>query len=216
MNVLTTNKNALKLMIAMQRTPLFSASRLQTGMPFRWFLVLFLLTPTILLAQLRDYPPTFEGARVETYKTVGDIDLKLWIFEPPQHKPTDKRPVAVFFFGGGWKSGNPGQFEQHCRYLASHGMVAMTADYRVRQRHKTLADKCVSDAKSAVRWIRKNAERLGVDPDRIVAGGGSAGGHLAACTVVIEGLDEPGESTNISSVPNAAGVVQSSRAVDTI
>ena len=137
----------------------------------RLLLFLVLLAPTSLFAQSRVYPPTFEGARVETYKTVGDIDLKLWIFEPPQHKSSDKRPVAVFFFGGGWKSGNPGQFEQHCRYLASHGMVAMTADYRVRQRHQTLADKCVSDAKSAIRWIRQNAKRLGVDPDRVVAGG---------------------------------------------
>ncbi len=141
--------------------------------------------------------------RAETYKTVGDVDLKLWIFEPPQHKSGDQRPAAVFFFGGGWKSGNPGQFEQHCRYLASQGMVAITADYRVRERHNTLVDKCVGDAKSAIRWVRQNAKRLGIDPNRVVAGGGSAGGHLAACTGVIQGLDEPGESTNISSVPNA-------------
>ena len=79
----------------------------------------------------------------------------------------------------------------------------MTADYRVRSRHDTLANKCVADGKSAVRWIRTNADRLGVDPDRIVAGGGSAGGHVAASTGVIEGLEESGESTDVSSVPNA-------------
>lgn len=179
----------------------------------RLFLFLTLFTPTTLLAQSREYPPrdypprgyppTFDGAREEIYKTVGDVELKLWVFEPERHNPGDNRPAAVFFFGGGWKSGNPGQFEQHCRYLASHGMVAMTADYRVRQRHDTLADKCVSDAKSAIRWIRQHAKRLGVDPNRILAGGGSAGGHLAACTAVIQDLDEPREASQISSVPNA-------------
>ncbi|MEX0825060.1 MAG: alpha/beta hydrolase fold domain-containing protein, partial [Pirellulaceae bacterium] len=128
---------------------------------------------------------------------------KLWVFEPDDHRPNDERPAIVFFFGGGWKGGNPGQFEHHCRYLASRGMVAMTADYRVRSRHDTLADRCVADAKSAVRWVRANADRLGIDPDRIVAGGGSAGGHIAACTGVVPGLDEPDEDTTISSVPNA-------------
>ena len=82
-------------------------------------------------------------------------------------------------------------------------MVAMAADYRVSSRHKTKADKCTADAKSAVRWIRKHAARLGVDPQRVAAGGGSAGGHLAACTGVVPGFDEPGEDTEISSVPNA-------------
>jgi acetyl esterase len=168
------------------------------------FLLFALFAPSSLLAQSREYPPTFDGAREETYKKAGDVELKLWVFEPSNHRPADKRPAIVFFFGGGWKSGNPAQFEQHCRYLASRGMVAITADYRVRERHDTLADKCVADAKSAIRWVRQNAQRLGVDPDRIVAGGGSAGGHLAACTATIRELDEPSEaSSGISSVPNA-------------
>lgn len=79
----------------------------------------------------------------------------------------------------------------------------MTADYRVSSRHGTPAKACVADAKSAVRWIRANAKRLGVDQDRIAAGGGSAGGHIAACTGVVPAFDEPGEDTSVSSVPNA-------------
>ncbi len=183
----------------------------------RLVLLLALLSPANLLAQSTsqrpDYPPTFADARTEIYKRVGDVELKLWLFEPPPPakpanpaKPTargENRPAIVFFFGGGWKSGSPAQFEQHCRYLAGHGMVAMTADYRVRERHNTLADKSVADAKSAIRWIRQNSDRLGIDPDRIVAAGGSAGGHLAACTAVIRGLDEPGERLDVSSEPNA-------------
>jgi acetyl esterase/lipase len=145
----------------------------------------------------------FDGARVETYKTIGDVKLNIHIFEPAGHRAADKRPAIVFFFGGGWRSGSPRQFEQQCRYLASRGMVAMTADYRVLSRHGTPAIKCVLDGKSAIRWARANAKRLGVNPDRIAAGGGSAGGHVAACTGVITGLDEPGEDTAVSSVPNA-------------
>ena len=144
-----------------------------------------------------------EGAAVEMYKTIGDVKLNLYIFYPEGHKPSNKRPAAVFFFGGGWSGGTPTQFEQHCRYLASRGMVAMAADYRVRSRNGTTPFECVKDGKSAVRWIRANAKKLGVDPERIAAGGGSAGGHVAAATGTLTGLEEPGEDTSISSRPNA-------------
>lgn len=148
-------------------------------------------------------PLQFEGARTEIYKTVSDIQLAIYIFEPAGHKSGDQTPAIVFFFGGGWMAGTPKQFEQQCRYLASRGMVAMTADYRVFSRHGTLAVKCVEDAKSVVRWVRANASRLGIDPKRIAAGGDSAGGHIAACTGVIEGFESPGDDKSVSSVPDA-------------
>ncbi|NQT40137.1 MAG: alpha/beta hydrolase fold domain-containing protein, partial [Planctomycetes bacterium] len=151
----------------------------------------------------RGYPPELAGASVEVYKTVGDVKLNMYIFTPEGHKATDRRAAIVFFFGGGWQGGSPKQFHEHSKYLASRGMVAMAADYRVGSRHGVKAVQCVADAKSAVRWIRTNAERLGVDPSRIAAGGGSAGGHLAAATGTVPGLDEPGEDASVSSVPNA-------------
>ena len=92
------------------------------------------------------------------YKTVGDTQLHLHIFRPTKQRT--KAPAVVFFFGGGWRSGTPAQFEQQCRYLASRGMVAMTAEYRIRNMHGTLATACVADGKSAVRWIRANAGKL--------------------------------------------------------
>jgi acetyl esterase/lipase len=144
-----------------------------------------------------------DGAQVEVYKTVGDVKLNIYRFTPADHKPTDKRAAIVFFFGGGWQNGSPGQFEHQCRYLASRGMVTMTADYRVRSRHDVKVPQCIADAKSAIRWVRANADRLGIDPQRIAAGGGSAGGHLAAATGLIAGLDESSEDQSISSVPNA-------------
>ena len=168
--------------------------------PLPWLALLFLATTALYPAQ--PYPPKFEGARVETYKTVGDVALQLHIFEPAG-PPVTNRPAIVFFFGGGWTNGSPTQFEAQCRHLASRGMVAITADYRVASRHKVKVTACTADAKSAIRWVRQNAKRLGIDPQRIAAGGGSAGGHLAAATATVPGYDEPGEDTRISAVPNA-------------
>lgn len=141
--------------------------------------------------------------RTETYKTVGDVKLDLTIQLPEGWKPTDKRPAIVFFFGGGWTGGTPTQFENHCRYLASRGMVAMAADYRVKSRQNVQPIACVADAKSAIRWVRANAAKLGIDPDRIAAGGGSAGGHLAAAVATLPGLDDPADDKSVSCVPAA-------------
>ena len=167
-------------------------------------LLLILSTRTMALAEDSSANERkFGCTRSEVYKTVGDVQLRLYIFEPQGHKSTDTRPAAVFFFGGGWVGGTPGQFAPHAKYLASRGMVAMVADYRVKSRHKTTPFECVKDGKSAVRWIRANAERLGIDPKRIAAGGGSAGGHVAAATGALPGLEEEGEDKSTSSKPGA-------------
>jgi len=137
------------------------------------------------------------------YKTIGDVELKLHIFKPPERDTKESSPAIVFFFGGGWVSGNPKQFYHQCEHFASRGMLAISAEYRVKNRHGTTPFECVADGKSAVRWVRANAARLGVNPNKIVAGGGSAGGHVAASTGVIEGLDEKNEDPNISSKPSA-------------
>lgn len=139
------------------------------------------------------------------YRKASGDDLWIYRFDPPNYRPeTDRRPAVVFFFGGGWTGGSVTQFEQHARYLASRGMVSFVADYRVRSRQKTGPDACVADGKSAVRWIRSHAKELGIDPARIAAGGGSAGGHVAATTGICPGLDAPEESgSEISSRSNA-------------
>ena len=145
------------------------------------------------------------GARTEIYKKASGDDLYLYIFDPEGHDAEkEKLPAIVFFFGGGWSSGTPTQFEQHSRYLAKRGMVAICADYRVSSRQKTSPRESVADGKSAMRWVRANAERLGVDPNRIAAGGGSAGGHVAATTGMVDGLDDPAdENKSVSSKANA-------------
>ena len=143
------------------------------------------------------------GAEYKVYKKTEQGDLHLNIYKPADWKATDTRPGIVFFFGGGWRNGNPSQFEPHCKHLASKGMVACTAEYRIKSKHDTTPFECVADGKSAVRWIREHAKELGIDPQRIAVGGGSAGGHVAACTGTVIGFDEPDENKSISSVPNA-------------
>jgi acetyl esterase len=161
------------------------------------------LTLLFFVSSLAPAAEGYPDANAYEYKTVGDTTLSLHVFNPVGHKPTDSRPAAVFFFGGGWNGGSPTQFVPHCRYLASRGMVAVTADYRVKSRQGTSPRECVKDGKSAVRWLRTNAAKLGIDPDRIAAGGGSAGGHVASTTGIIQGMEEKGEDLNISSKPNA-------------
>lgn len=136
------------------------------------------------------------------YKTVDQIDLHLHLFEQHERDRNILVPAIVFFFGGGWVSGTPEQFFPHCQYLASRGMVAISAEYRIKNRHGVSPLECVLDGKSAVRWIRAHAVDLGLDPGRIAAGGGSAGGHLALCTAMVqESQDTTQEDTE--SMPDA-------------
>lgn len=137
------------------------------------------------------------------YKTVGEDTLRLHVFYPPAHGHTPPAPAMVFFFGGGWVGGSPDQFYPHAHYFASRGLVAISAEYRVRSRHGTTPFESVEDGKSAVRWIRAHAGRLGVDPTRIIAAGGSAGGQVAAAAGTLDAFDAPGEERSVSSRPQA-------------
>ena len=128
--------------------------------------------------------------------------LHLHIFRP-EESAERSLPCIVFFFGGGWRGGTPKQFFQQADYFRRRGIVAISAEYRTKSSHGTTPQDCVADGKSAVRWIRKNASKLGVAPERIIASGGSAGGHVAACTGVIDGFEDPKDELEISSLPNA-------------
>jgi acetyl esterase/lipase len=148
------------------------------------------------------YPPEMPGAGVEVYREVNGVRLNAYIFHPPDHRAADRRPAVLFFFGGGWRGGSPGQFLPQSLYLARRGMVAIPCDYRVLSRHGVIPQDCLRDAKAAIRWARANADRLGIDPDRIMAGGESAGGHLAAAVALVPGFEE-GAHREVSSLPNA-------------
>ena len=138
------------------------------------------------------------------YKKTPQGELKLHFFKPKGGlQIAVQRPCVVFFFGGGWKSGSYLQFVPQAEYLASRGIIAACADYRISSIHKTTPDKAVEDAKSAIRWVRGHADEIGVDPTKIIAAGGSAGGHLAACTALVTAYDAESDDKNISAKPNA-------------
>ena len=148
------------------------------------------------------HPPVIEGTKSETYRKIGDTELKVWVFDQAP-KQTAPRTAIVFFFGGGWTGGSPTQFEPQSRHLAERGMIAIVADYRVKTRQDAKPADCVSDAKACVRWVRANAARLGIDPARIAVAGGSAGGHLAASVATLPGLDDAKDDKSVSCLPNA-------------
>lgn len=137
------------------------------------------------------------------YKEPGGQTLSVHLFLPKDWKDSDQRPAAVFFFGGGWAVGHPSQFFPQAQALAKHGMVGISADYRTMSSHKTDPKACVEDGVSAVRWIRAHAKELGVDPNKLAAGGGSAGGHVAAASTFCKGFDAKGEDLSISTRANA-------------
>lgn len=140
---------------------------------------------------------------VEVFKKTKEGELSLHIFNPPAHQPGQGIPAIVFFHGGGWQTGGASQFFRQSRYLSDRGMVAISADYRVGKQHGTTPAECVKDGKSAMRWVRAHAKELGIDPDKLAAGGGSAGGHVAAAMALVEGFNEEGEDLAVSCKPKA-------------
>jgi acetyl esterase/lipase len=151
------------------------------------------------------YSSNFEGRKGHTiipYKTVGGFSLDAHIFFPGKHDK-QHRPAIVLFHGGSWSQGKPEWVFGSAKRYASKGLVAIAIEYRLYDRHGSTPRECISDAKSALRWVRKNAVQLGVDPNKIIASGFSAGGHLVACAAMLGILDDADEDTTISTVPNA-------------
>jgi len=135
------------------------------------------------------------------YKKTPQEDMYLYLLRPDK-KCDCPLPAIVYFTGGGWVSGTVDGQIPNAAWFRDQGIIGIDADYRVKSRHGTTPMECIQDAKSAIRYIREHAEELGIDPDMIIAAGGSAGGHLAACTF-IDGGDASGENMGISSKPDA-------------
>jgi acetyl esterase len=135
------------------------------------------------------------------YKKTPQEDLYLYVLRPV-NKPTKPVAAIIYFVGGGWVKGSVEYQLMVSAWWRDQGIIAITADYRVQSRHNTSPLECIADAKSAVRYVRSHAAELGVDPNKIIVGGGSAGGHIAACTF-LDGGDEKGEDLSVSTKPNA-------------
>lgn len=137
------------------------------------------------------------GTTTYIYRTVGDTRLDLQVLSPADSFARP-RPAIVYFFGGGWNHGTVKQFWPFGQELTRRGMVSVYVDYRVAGRHQSTPVDSTVDAQAAMRYIRQNAARLGIDPARIVAAGGSAGGQLALATT----LAEPLEAGSVSPAAN--------------
>ena len=178
----------------------YLAQRAQLGLPLVWQAPLSEVRESTYshIALSQPLIDLFEVKRILIPGPKSDLPVR--IYRPNQEF---NLPALVFFHGGGWKNGNYKAFKRQCSYLASRGMVAISADYRIKSLHHTTPFEAVQDAKSAIRFVRKNPSALSIDPNKIASGGGSAGGHLAAVCGIIEGFDDPNENLTISSKPNA-------------
>jgi acetyl esterase/lipase len=139
---------------------------------------------------------------VVIYKKLNNHSLKALIYRNYPTILNEKLPGFVFFHGGGWDIGEPEWEADICRRYSSSGFISISFEYRLEGKHKANALDAIVDVKSAIRWTREHSDDLGVDPNKIVAYGFSAGGHLAACAAMIEDFDDPNENREISSVPN--------------
>lgn len=145
-----------------------------------------------------------EPSRWVVYKKAGGRELYLHVFEPEGWKPENRWPCFLVIHGGGWTGGVPRRMYPFAEHFARLGMVGISVQYRLlnAKRGTTVFD-CVKDGRSAVRFVRRHADLFGVDPQKIIVSGGSAGGHVAVGTALFDGIDEQGEATDVSCVPNA-------------
>jgi acetyl esterase/lipase len=143
-----------------------------------------------------------QGHLVKTYKTIGPFNLDMHIFLPDSFLNGKKRPVIVCFHGGSWTEGKLDWFFSSCENYAKKGWVACAVEYRTYSRNGTLPFAAVMDARSAIRWLRKNADLYNIDTNRIVATGNSAGGHLVLTSALADKWNEKTDDLRFSSAPN--------------
>jgi acetyl esterase/lipase len=132
------------------------------------------------------------------YGHAAGEDLKMDLARPKGM--THPAPAILWIHGGAWRGGNKGEFERLIQESARKGYVAASINYRLLPKYTFPAQ--VEDAKCAVRYLRANAEKLQIDPNRIGAVGSSAGAHLSMMLGAMDtgdGLEGDGGSPDASS-----------------
>ncbi|NIA12654.1 MAG: alpha/beta hydrolase fold domain-containing protein [Nitrospiraceae bacterium] len=158
-----------------------------------------------MAAQARDYSTD----RRVVYAGDGGKKCRMTLYLPT-NAATEPRPAVLLIHGGGWMFGTRGQLGWYGRRLAENGYVAASINYRMMPKYSFPA--CLHDCKAGIRWLRKHADELNVDPGRIAALGDSAGGHLAALLATtkpadgLEGDANPGYSSEIQAAVVLYGV----------
>lgn len=148
----------------------------------------------------KDYIPSSRAdapaGKAYTYKTHNGKDLQIEVYFPKGHNIDKKAvPGMIMFHGGGWTGGHLSEFRSLCHYFASRGLVTATVEYTLitkdqRRESSSFKRVCITDAKSAIRWFKQHASELGVDPEKIITGGSSAGGHLSLLATTTHGLND--------------------------
>ena len=143
------------------------------------------------------------------YGQGGDRELRGDLFVPSDD--SEARPGIIFIHGGGWRGGVRTQFRRHAAHMATLGCVGLCIEYRLSGEAPFPA--AVEDCKCAVRWMRARADQYGIDPAKLAAVGGSAGGHLASmlgvtdASVGLEGAGwHPEQSSKVAAVASFNGV----------
>jgi acetyl esterase len=145
------------------------------------------------------------------YRETAGEPQKLVVYYPDGWSDGKKYPCVLLFHGGGWAGGDLSYFQYYCEYFASRGLVAITANYKLCKKTDwpdlppgTSKKRWgVKDAKSCIRWVKANAEKLGIDPEKMVLGGGSTGGHIATLALLDEEFshaDDPDIDTDVAAL----------------
>jgi len=137
------------------------------------------------------------------YKQIDTTKLFIQVYSPKFLDSSKIYPSMVFFFGGGWSSGERSQFIHHATYFSKRGLTCFLVDYRTKNKNNSTPFESLMDAKTAIRFIRKNAKNFGIDTSKIIASGGSSGGQLAAASALIDAYNEKNDDLSISCIPNA-------------
>lgn len=152
--------------------------------------ILFLFSDSIFSQEIRTYKETEDG-------------VKLYLsFHKPSAEAKDN-PAIVFFHGGGYSGGSPIKFARHTEYFVARGLTVININYRICKVHNSTPMQSVSDGKAAIRYVRLHALDFGINPNKIIAAGGSAGGHLASACALLKGFEEDNDNLEVSCVPNA-------------
>jgi acetyl esterase len=130
----------------------------------------------------KETPVTLPGAEAFVYRNADGLVMRLFVVKPKNWKATDRRPGLMFFFGGGWTTGTPANSVGWAKIAAQLGMIGIAPDYRTNGRNNTSPLASVADGRAALHWVQAHAAELGLDAEKIVVGGNSAGGHVALWT----------------------------------
>jgi acetyl esterase/lipase len=164
-------------------------------------------------AEVERTPESLPSAQTFVYREGKPEPMRLHVFKPKGWKASDRRPVLMFFFGGGWTRGTPEKSAAWANYAAKIGMIGMAPDYRTKDRFNTSPLESVADGRAALRWVQDHAGELGIDAKKITVGGSSAGGHVALWTAIAK--TPPGSDPDESPRMKPAAVILLSAVSDT-